>query len=102
MLVGSPAEPIPNDGLSVKRRMTPDAPGARRRCTVAAVLTIRCWGASSPYPGPHDQFPVVHAVARELGGERGLHVRELRGEVLALARPQLDLAAAADRSDAAR
>lgn len=53
-----------------------------------------------PVAGPHDQFAVQDTVRGELSCERCLDVGELRGEVVAVARPQVDLAVRADNSGA--
>jgi hypothetical protein len=52
-------------------------------------------------PRPHHQFAIEHTVDTDLRDECGLNVGELRGEIIAIARPQPHLTASADRTDAA-
>ena len=77
--------------------------GASRVRTVMAVFTTRCCSASKSSRSPvhNHQLAVKHAVDTDLPGQRRLDVGGLRGEVIAVARPQPHLAAAAHRADAA-
>jgi hypothetical protein len=62
---------------------------------MGAVTPGRCSSQVQPLPGPHHQFAVQHTLDGDLSGQFVLDVGELRGEVLAVSRPQPHLAASA-------